>query len=163
MTKESLNELLRLQTKLYPEFPPQPRPPATEVQITDLERKLGFALSPSYREFLKIHNGWENFGVFILFGTEDFFSDWTKSRIASFKEVDAGGPFEKGAIPFSMSDEASHFWAFDPKIRSSSGELDVVKWDHGQEEYRLHSLTEFFEKELTIQRHRASRYDEDEE
>src|SRR5690348_11911883 len=34
------------------------RPPATEPQICRAEERLGIALPPSYRAFLKVSNGW---------------------------------------------------------------------------------------------------------
>ena len=50
-------------------------PGATEEQITQAESRLGMTLSTSYREFLKVTNGWRN-------------SDWTEIQLWSTEEVD---------------------------------------------------------------------------
>lgn len=34
-------------------------PPASEAEIATMEKKLNFKFPPSYRSFLKIHNGWK--------------------------------------------------------------------------------------------------------
>jgi predicted DNA-binding WGR domain protein len=39
----------------------RPFPPASEAEIRAFENKLGYKLPPSYREFLQIHNGWQQF------------------------------------------------------------------------------------------------------
>src|SRR3954462_9242611 len=33
-------------------------PPASETEISEFEETIGFALPPSYRAFLLLHNGW---------------------------------------------------------------------------------------------------------
>src|SRR5713226_5178760 len=35
--------------------------PAPETAIANLEAKIGFRFPPSYRAFLKLHNGWKGF------------------------------------------------------------------------------------------------------
>lgn len=50
-------------------------PGATEKQITQAEARLKTTLPPSYREFLKITNGWRK-------------SDWTELQLWSTEEVD---------------------------------------------------------------------------
>jgi cell wall assembly regulator SMI1 len=39
----------------------QPFPPASEAEIRAAESKVNFKFPPSYRAFLKLHNGWKNF------------------------------------------------------------------------------------------------------
>jgi cell wall assembly regulator SMI1 len=34
------------------------RPPASDSQISQAEERLGIALPPSYRTFLRVSNGW---------------------------------------------------------------------------------------------------------
>lgn len=48
---------------------------AIEEQITQAEARLGTTLPPSYREFLKVTNGWRK-------------SDWTEIQLWSTEEVD---------------------------------------------------------------------------
>ncbi|UXX92063.1 SMI1/KNR4 family protein [Streptomyces sp. AD2-2] len=47
--------------------------PATEERIAAMEERLGRQMPPSYREFLKVSDGWRNAGGFVrlLAGTED--------------------------------------------------------------------------------------------
>ena len=47
----------------------KPYPPATEAQIAAREKALDFKFPPTYRAFLKIHNGWRGFPIdFAMFG-----------------------------------------------------------------------------------------------
>ena len=50
-------------------------PGASEDQIIETETRLGMSLPPSYREFLKVSNGWCN-------------SDWTELQLWSTEDVD---------------------------------------------------------------------------
>jgi hypothetical protein len=67
-------------------------PGATEKQIARAEARLGMALPPSYREFLKVTNGWRQTTPFIyrLWSTEDieWFSvrhqDWINSFVERY-------------------------------------------------------------------------------
>jgi len=44
-------------------------PPASEVEIAAREKSLDFRFPPSYRAFLKLHNGWRNLpGLSFIFG-----------------------------------------------------------------------------------------------
>lgn len=54
--------------------------PATEDQVRRTEARLGATLPPSYREFVKVSNGWRTTGFFIerLFSTEEI--DWFRNR-----------------------------------------------------------------------------------
>ena len=55
-------------------------PPATEEQIRSTEARLGVALPPSYREFLKVANGWRTLGRFTgqIWSTENV--QWFRTR-----------------------------------------------------------------------------------
>lgn len=55
-------------------------PGATEYQITQAENRLGTKLPPSYREFLKVTNGWRQFNSFIykLWSTDEI--EWLVVR-----------------------------------------------------------------------------------
>jgi hypothetical protein len=59
-------------------------PGASDEQIANAETRLGRALSPSYRAFLKISNGWRNAGFFIhrLWSTDDI--EWFRVRHADW-------------------------------------------------------------------------------
>jgi len=55
-------------------------PGATELQIKQSEARLGVTLSPSYREFLKITNGWRMVGTMVpkLWSVEEI--EWYPTR-----------------------------------------------------------------------------------
>ncbi|MFT2019325.1 SMI1/KNR4 family protein [Streptomyces sp. 796.1] len=59
-------------------------PPATEEQIVALEQRLGRRLPPSYREFLKVTDGWRHAGgfVWLLAGTADAHWHENESELA---------------------------------------------------------------------------------
>jgi SMI1 / KNR4 family (SUKH-1) len=61
-------------------------PQATDAQISQAEARLGRALPPSYREFLKVTNGWRQTTPFIhrLWSTEEI--DWFSARHAGWIE-----------------------------------------------------------------------------
>lgn len=74
-------------------------PKATELQIEKAEKRLGVKLPPSYRQFLKISNGWPRitYSIFSLLSTEEivWFSDANQELI----DIWVGGQ------PFAASDE----------------------------------------------------------
>jgi len=43
-------------------------PPAPEEDIVEAEKRLDFRFPPSYRAFLRIHNGWRGMWVWSIFG-----------------------------------------------------------------------------------------------
>lgn len=59
-------------------------PGASEDQIAEREKKLGIRLPPSYREFLKVSNGWRHPGFFVyeLYPVEK--TDWFRARNQSW-------------------------------------------------------------------------------
>jgi SMI1 / KNR4 family (SUKH-1) len=69
-------------------------PGATEEQIARAETRLGIALPPSYREFLKVTNGWRQTTPFIyqLWSTEEIewfpirHQDWIHAFVERFVE-----------------------------------------------------------------------------
>jgi hypothetical protein len=74
--KSEIAAIITLQSRLVevdtlvPHYPPEP--PATETQIQEVERHLGFRLDLQYREFLQCDNGWKGFLMNAeLFGTQD--------------------------------------------------------------------------------------------
>jgi hypothetical protein len=62
-------------------------PGATEEQIASAEARLGIALPPSYRAFLKISNGWRNTTTAIhrLWSTDEI--EWLRLRRQGFINV----------------------------------------------------------------------------
>jgi len=83
-----------IEARAYPDLPPEVVasgwlgfPPATEEQLTRLETRLGATLPPSYRDFLKISNGWRQTGTSIwrMWSTEEI--DWFRVRNAEWIEA----------------------------------------------------------------------------
>ncbi len=153
--KSLVQELSNLQSQLAedPASKPVLSPPATREEIEGLEKRLNISLPPSYRTFLELHNGWKNFGVLRLFGTEDHGSQWAHKQQSFYEDVDQGQPFKVGAIPFVMGeakDGINHFWAFDPNNRGADNEMEVVDWDYGHEESRCGNFVEFLRKRINV-------------
>jgi hypothetical protein len=77
-------------------------PPATDEQIAAAEKRLGVALPPSYRAFLKVSNGWNFPNPFVarVAGTEeigylrdidpDLIRDWNSGYDAEAVELSSG-------------------------------------------------------------------------
>lgn len=61
--------------------------PATEKQISTLERKLGYRLPPSFRSFLFTTNGWRRTSTFILRIRSVTKIDWLEVVEPSFMDV----------------------------------------------------------------------------
>ena len=80
-------------------------PGATAEQIKQLEARLGAALPPSYREFLKFTNGWRDTGHFIpaIWSTEEveWFAVRNQDAIDSWLEGERYG----GTEPPPVSDD----------------------------------------------------------
>jgi hypothetical protein len=115
-----------------------PNPGASEEAIAAAEKRLGFALPPSYRDFLSHHDGWPRFfdGATLL-GTEALGTHrYDELCRAAFEAAetpvpDIGPPLRKRPprmIPFAADSEATTLFAFDPHSRSESGECAVIAW-----------------------------------
>ncbi|WEV28962.1 SMI1/KNR4 family protein [Streptomyces sp. 71268] len=89
-------------------------PPATEEQIVALEQRLGRRLPPSYREFLKVTDGWRHAGgfVWLLAGTVDAHWHENESELA---EIFAEG----------LDEDADHDQRYEVDIWHRGLQLDV--------------------------------------
>lgn len=65
-------------------------PPASEERIAAVEERLGLRMPPSYREFLKVSDGWRHAGgfVWLLAGTGDARWHNNESGLADMYEED---------------------------------------------------------------------------
>lgn len=115
-----------------------PNPGASEEAIAAAEKRLGFSLPPSYREFLRHHDGWPRFfdGATLL-GTEALgarrYDDLCRAAFeaAETPVPDVGPPLRRRLprmIPFAADAEATTLFAFDPSSRSENGECEVIAW-----------------------------------
>lgn len=126
--------------------------PCTEAQLVELEKWLGFVLPPSYREFLSLHNGWNNFdGNAKLLAIEDFRSSWVSEKIHNLEILfyeDGENPFDKGMIPILLGEDNDNFLLLDPTTEKSNGEMEFVAFDFTEEESRFQNFLSFLEAHL---------------
>ncbi|MBO1336339.1 SMI1/KNR4 family protein [Streptomyces sp. VRA16 Mangrove soil] len=115
-------------------------PPATEADITALEQRLGRELPPSYREFLKVSDGWRYAGRFVwqVHGTAG--AHWHEDGFGLGADFDAfwaeeGNPPEvraqvglwSRALQVDAESDAV-FVLLDPEDVSADGEWAVRTW-----------------------------------
>jgi hypothetical protein len=115
-----------------------PNPAASEVAITRVEERLGRPLPPSYRSFLKLHDGWPRFfdGASLL-GTAHLglrkYEDLARAvfEAAETPVPELGPPTRPRArvlIPFGADLEGTTLFAFNPAVVQADGEYEVIAW-----------------------------------
>jgi SMI1 / KNR4 family (SUKH-1) len=115
-----------------------PNPAASEVALTRAEERLGRALPPSYRAFLRLHDGWPRFfdGASLLGSAHIGHRQYEDLARAAFEAAetpvpDLGPPTRPRArtlIPFGADLEGTTLFAFNPAVTSSDGEYEVIAW-----------------------------------
>jgi cell wall assembly regulator SMI1 len=152
-----------------------PYPPATEKEIAASEKHYGLKFPPTYRSFLKLHNGWRNFRFdFSIFGVSgpgyDALAKQWKSDIRMFEEsYRKQGPSaedlkarEKSdpdvlylpGHPPCATDCNGDYWVFDRNRQNKDGEYELAWVSLGYDvSNRLPSFIAFVEK--TLQRLRT--------
>ncbi|MEV5987100.1 SMI1/KNR4 family protein [Streptomyces sp. NPDC052051] len=114
-------------------------PPASEERITAMEKRLGRHMPPSYREFLKVSDGWRNAGgfVWLLAGTEDARWHNDESGLADiFEECldEDAGPEERHEVDvwrrgLQLDVESDAIYVLmDPEDVDEDGEWAVYTW-----------------------------------
>lgn len=118
----------------YDMFVPVAMPPADMGQIRAYEQYLGRALSPSYRAFLRLHNGYRHLAYpGDMLSIEDVMpgGHW-HDLLVKWKKTSAryGATEVIDAIPIANMGQPNS-WAFlDPKrINAKTGEFKVVEWE----------------------------------
>ncbi|MCT9007329.1 SMI1/KNR4 family protein [Streptomyces rhizosphaerihabitans] len=114
-------------------------PPASEERITAMEERLGLRMPPSYREFLKVSDGWRHAGgfVWLLAGTGDARWHNNESGLADMYEEDldedAGpearreaGIWRRG-LQLDVESDITHV-LMDPEDVDEDGEWAVYTW-----------------------------------
>jgi cell wall assembly regulator SMI1 len=145
--------------------------PCPPKQIARLEQTLGWNLPPSYRTFLELHDGWDNFdGGAKLLSLEDQRSVWVSERVGDFGELfdenpDAENPFSAGAIPIMMGQHENNFVVLDPRKPKPNGEMQFVAYDYSEKERSFKDFIAYLSHKLTItrkliQRQRLGRQDD---
>ncbi|WHM41077.1 SMI1/KNR4 family protein [Streptomyces sp. BPTC-684] len=114
-------------------------PPASEERIATMEERLGRRIPPSYREFLKVSNGWQHAGgfIFLLAGTADARWHDNESGLADmFEEYldDDAGPEERReadlwrrGLQLDVESDITHV-LLDPEDVDEEGEWAVYVW-----------------------------------
>ncbi|MFJ5226668.1 SMI1/KNR4 family protein [Streptomyces sp. NPDC088400] len=114
-------------------------PPASEERIAVLEKRLGRRMPPSYREFLKVSDGWRHAGgsVWLLAGTEAACWHNNKSGLADMLEgylnEDAGPEERREAdiwrrgLQLDVKSDITHV-LLDPEDVDEDGEWAVYTW-----------------------------------
>jgi hypothetical protein len=96
---------------------------ASPRAIEAVERRLGGALPPSYRELLALHDGIPNFyGGASLLGTRPI-SRGTYVELARLSIEGA-----EGLVPFGVDGTGETIFAWDLASARDDGELEVVVW-----------------------------------
>ncbi|WP_216590757.1 SMI1/KNR4 family protein [Streptomyces brasiliscabiei] len=114
-------------------------PPAPEERIVAMEERLGRRMPPSYREFLKVTDGWRHAGgfVWLLAGTQDARWHDNASGLADmyeeFLDEDAG-PEERvevdiwrRGLQLDVESDITHV-LMDPEDVDEDGEWAVYTW-----------------------------------
>jgi hypothetical protein len=114
-------------------------PPASEERIAAMEERLGRRMPPSYREFLKVSDGWRHAGgfVWLLAGTEGAHWHDNESGLADmfeeFLDEDAG-PEERleadiwrRGLQLDVESDVTHV-LMDPEDVDENGEWAVYTW-----------------------------------
>ncbi|MGW0767080.1 SMI1/KNR4 family protein [Streptomyces sp. NPDC002676] len=114
-------------------------PPASEERIAAMEERLDRRMPPSYREFLKVSDGWRHAGgfVWLLAGTEDARWHNDESGLADmfeeFLDEDAGPEERREAdiwrrgLQLDVESDITHV-LMDPEDVDEDGEWAVYTW-----------------------------------
>ncbi|MCX5096043.1 SMI1/KNR4 family protein [Streptomyces sp. NBC_00365] len=113
--------------------------PASEERIAAMEERLGRRMPPSYREFLKVSDGWRHAGgfVWLLAGTEDAHWHNNESGLADmceeYLDEDAGPEERREAdiwrrgLQLDVESDITHV-LMDPEDLDEAGEWAVYTW-----------------------------------
>jgi|GEM_PF-4304370 len=137
-------------------------PPATPDQVARLSHVLRFVLPPSWRAFLSIHNGWQNFrGTAKILSTEDYGLPWVNQRVKDWEDLLDGqvNPFGDGRQPVLLGTDESSFLVVDPTTVRADGEMSFIMYDYLQEERRFPDFASYLRHHLSIMRALISRED----
>jgi cell wall assembly regulator SMI1 len=152
----------------------RPLPPASEADIASAEKRLRFKLPPSYRAFLKFHDGWKNFSfdwwVSGVSGrsTPTAEKEWkragasfekdcrkagatTIARLRSESKTDAAVMYWPDHVPLAV-DFNGGFMVFDRNRCRDDGECEIVEIRAEEVERRVPNFLAVVEWALSIAR-----------
>jgi hypothetical protein len=128
----------------------------TASSIDAVEQRLRRRLPPSYRAFLMRHDGWTRFtGDAVVLSCADFFADWVRRRVAALSALffERGpDPFERGAFPLVLGEDARTFLVADPTTVRDDGEMDLILYDLTRESRRFPDFVAFLRYKLEVVR-----------
>jgi len=116
-------------------------PPASEQQLQAFERSLGYALPPSYREMLLLHDGWT-----ALEDEADLLSlaqrreEEIRDRVKSFKRMMREGedPYNPDNLLVVCGADTTFVVYLDIDTRRADGEMDIVEYTYEEGELARH-------------------------
>lgn len=122
----------------YRDFCVTPNRGASRSAVSAVERRLGRSLPPSYREFLRAHDGWPRFydGATML-GTATLgrrtYEDLARATFeaAETPVPDVGPPSRQAPkilIPFGADLQGTTLFVFNPAAPTGGGEYEVIAW-----------------------------------
>lgn len=127
-------------------------PPASDEEILQAEARFGHKFPPSYKEFLRLHSGWQHFwGDHTIVGTARAATQRAQEQIAEtikwqtdFLREDSTEEWPAAAAAWEAADEsnlylANHLiiatdfrgalWVFDTRTRDTNGEMKLTFWE----------------------------------
>ena len=153
----------------------KPFPPASEGDIAETEKRLQFTFPPSYRAFLKMHNGWAHFSFdWSVFGVsgpggERVWKEWTREsgsfgkkclkkgedyveKLRAKSEIDAMTMYWPDHVPCA-ADFNGGFRVFDRNRQAQNGEFEIAEVGGDEESVnRLPDFIAFVERCMKIAR-----------
>ncbi len=127
--------------------------PCSPRQLARVEQALGKPIPPSYRAFLELYDGWDDFeGDAKILGSDDVGAAWVKSRIAKkgalFIEFTKKNPLATFGFPIFLGPTSSRLAVLDTRKVDGEGEMPVITYDYTKKEDEYASFTGFLEHEL---------------
>jgi hypothetical protein len=127
--------------------------PCSPRQLARVEQALGKPIPPSYRAFLELYDGWDDFeGDAKILGSDDVGAAWVKSRIAKkgalFIEFTKKNPLASFGFPIFLGPTSSRLAVLDTRKVDGEGEMPVITYDYTKKEDEYASFTAFLEGEL---------------
>lgn len=143
----------------YRDFGLRPNPGASKAALAAVERRIGRALPPTYREFLRKHDGWPRFydGATLLGTASLGVRAYEDAARATFEAAetpvpDVGPPSRvkpRVLIPFGIDLQATTLFVFNPANTAPNGEMEVIAWVN-EIGIRRSNFTEFLELILEL-------------
>jgi cell wall assembly regulator SMI1 len=109
-------------------------PPATAEQLAELEKTLGIALPPSYRNFMLLHNGWKYvLGDTHLLSVQELHDPKVIESIEKWRELTRDGKPKVAdaavVIGASPPGQGHGIIYLDKTTLQPDGEMDIVSFD----------------------------------